>query len=62
MPTFATVTPLHTMIRNALTALRAAREDTAPDHKEGACSRPCLCCTNARALDRLLDRLPGSKK
>jgi len=56
-----TVVPLHMMIRQALKNLRDAREDGDPTHKPEMCSGACLICSNQRALDRLLDRLPREK-
>lgn len=56
--TAATVVPLHSLIREALEQLRAARDDGPPDHNPVLCSGACLICTSQRALDRLLDRIP----
>jgi len=53
-----TVVPLHTMIRQALKNLRDARADGDPAHRAETCTGACLICSNQRALDRLLDRLP----
>lgn len=53
-----TVVPLHSMIRDALTQLRDARDDGDPDHQALTCSGACLICTSQRHLDRLVDKLP----
>lgn len=57
-----TVVPLHRMIREALKNLRDARADGDPNHNTAACSGACLICSNQRALDRLLDKLPRREK
>lgn len=56
-----TVIPLHSLIREALKNLRDARDDGDPAHNPSKCSGACRICSNSRALDRLLDRLPKEK-
>lgn len=55
------VVPLHSMIREALSQLRAARADGDPAHRAEICSGACRICTSQRHLNRLLDRLPVPK-
>jgi len=57
-----TIVPLHSMIRDALEQLRAARADGDPAHRAETCSGACRICTTARHLDRLLDKLPRREK
>lgn len=58
MTTASTVVPLHTLIRDQLQRLRDARADGDPGHIPERCSGACLICSNQRALNRLLDKIP----